>query len=169
MKRVLIVTAAAAAAGVVALAGTGAAQQPGEQTLTFYESENAGTYAFTDVRPLSKYDKHGEPTRISPGDGFVLTIPLFSDTARKTRVGKIFGECHATETPKGSFDKSTMLCHGVVRINRSGTLTITGTIVGEAAPTFAVDGGTGAYEGARGTFSSKHAKPGDIDTIHLLP
>lgn len=168
MKRALIAAAAAVAIGVVALASAGNAQQPGEQTLTFYEKASATTFKFVDARPFSKL-RRGEPERISPGDGFVLTGPLFSDEARKTRVGTFYAQCTLVRAPKGRFNNATSLCHGVFRVDGKGTISVSGAIVGEEAATIAVNGGTGAYEGAEGTLTFKETRQGDIDTFHLLP
>lgn len=168
MKRILLTAAVAAALGAVAIGTTGSAQQPMGQTLTVYEKEEGGDFRFVDARPFTKLGRHGEPRKISAGDGFVFWSPFFSDEARKTRAGTFHVTCQAVRARK-TFDDSTFLCHGEARITGKGTITLTGTIVGDRSPVIAIDGGTGAYNGARGTLTFKQTKQGDIDTFALLP
>jgi hypothetical protein len=105
------------------------------QTLTFVERDNQGTFHFVAVRPKST--RLGEPS-VSPGDWFYGNSPLYNaaDTQRR---GKVFFKCTTVTRSK--------------RLS-NGTLVISATFKGNKPPAGPVIGGTGAYEGASGAFSS---------------
>lgn len=168
MQRTVLAAAAAAVLGAFVVGSTGSAQQPAGQTLTFYEKDEGGDFRFVDAKPFTRFGRHGEPRKVSGGDGFVFYSPMFSDEARKTRAGTFDVSCQVTRVRK-TFDASTLLCHGQATINGKGTITLTGTVVGETPSAIAIEGGTGAYNGARGTLTFKSTKQGDVDTFALLP
>jgi|tagenome__1003787_1003787.scaffolds.fasta_scaffold20968181_4 hypothetical protein len=161
MKRlaVLSVPAAAAAAGaIILLPGAGNAQTGGGQTIKLVESGN-GSFKFIDTPPkVTK--KHGP----SAGDGFMFANKL-TDASGKA-AGTLIARCNVSTKP------STLLCDGVFKLANG---TITGTALtneSSLTSTIAITGGTGAYEGARGSVTSvdrshKDNSPAD-DTIHLL-
>jgi hypothetical protein len=164
MKRrgtLTIVLLAGVAALVAVFASTGSAQQPVSQTLTFVERDNQGTFHFVDVRPKST--RRGEPS-VSPGDSFYGTSPLY-DAANKRRQGKLFFKCTAVTRSK-RFGGSTFLCDGTFRLS-NGTLVVSATFKGNKAPAGPVIGGTGAYEGASGGFSSVDRRRTTVDTLHF--
>jgi hypothetical protein len=163
MKRrgtLTVVLLAGAAALVAVFTGTGSAQQPVEQTLTFVERNNQGTFHFVDVRPKST--RRGEPS-VSPGDSFYGSNPLY-DAANTRRVGKLFFKCSAVTGSK-RFSGSTFLCDATARLS-NGTLVISAMFKG-GAPAGPVIGGTGAYEGASGGFSSVERRRTTVDTLHF--
>jgi hypothetical protein len=168
MQRTLLAAVAAAALGAVVVGTTGSAQQPAGQTLTFYEKEEGGDFRFVDARPFTKLSRQGEPRKLSAGDGFVFYSPFYSDEARKARAGAFDVSCQATRVRK-TFDDSTFLCHGQASITGKGTISLTGTVVGDKSPGIAIDGGTGAYNGARGTLTFQQTRQGEVDTFALLP
>lgn len=168
MKRTLLAAAAAAALGAVVMGATSGAQAPTGETLTVYEKQEGGDFRFVDAKPFTKLGRHGEPRKISGGDGFVFWSPFYSDEARKARVGAFHVSCKAVRVRK-TFDDSTFLCHGEATFTGKGTISLTGTIVGDKTSGIAIDGGTGAYNGARGTLTFKSTRRGDIDTFALLP
>ena len=146
-------------------AGTAIGQNPGGRTITLFEREDAGTFRFVDNPPRSR--ARGEEPDVSSGDEFVLTIPLFHRS--KDRAGTLHGHCVATRARK-SFARSTFLCRAVIKLG-TGTLAIEGVFTGspEESP-FAITGGTGAYEGARGSLTSRELRGGRTeDKIRLLP
>jgi hypothetical protein len=162
MKRRGALTAAllASAAGMAALAGTVSADHPGSTTLTFVERNNLGTFEFVDVRPRSF--RRGEP-RISPGDMFMGSSPLFN-AANTRREGKLFFKCTAITGAK-RFGRATFLCEGTARLS-DGTLALSVLFKGGATGG-PVIGGTGAYEGASGSFTSDERRRTSVDTFHF--
>jgi hypothetical protein len=105
--------------------------------------------------------------RLAAGDEAVYTRTL--RTLQKKPVGQLNISCVAT---KGGLD-SIAICTGVYTL-AGGTLVGT-TISRNPAPSpntvhIAVTGGTGRYEGARGSVLSVGSSTGLAnDTIHLLP
>src|SRR5215204_2359904 len=144
MKRLAVMATMALAIGAFALiSGAGAAPPnvPHSITLTFTEQESTGTFKFLDIRPLTKFTREG-PRRVSPGDGFAVTAPRFS--------------------------RVRFVCQGEVTL-ANGTLSITALFrdVGEGAVTGEVVGGSGAYEGANGSFTSSGGENA-VDNFHIV-
>jgi hypothetical protein len=161
MKRLAIIFPAAAAATVVlALMSTsGSAQTPGT-TIQLFESEKGASFGFVDNPPKSKKD------RASVGDAFAFNSPVL-DQARQTRLGNLSVQC--TVTRPGKESKAETACSGAVRL-ADGMITLSTSIKGNPKTvTAAVTGGTGAYNGARGSLSSTTVEGGSEDTITLLP
>jgi hypothetical protein len=161
MKRraALTVALVASAALVAALAGTVSADYPGSTTLTFVERNNQGTFRFIDVRPKSP--RPGQ--RISAGDMFLGSNQLYN-AANKRRRGKLFFKCTAVVASKTG--NSPFVCEGTARLS-NGTLAISAVLQGEREPAGAITGGTGAFEGASGSFSSDERRRTSIDTFHF--
>jgi phytoene dehydrogenase-like protein len=166
-RRAGIVIAAAAAIAVVASTG-GNAQTPGSRTVTFFEDGSSGTFAFIDNPPHSPVANPDSPkARFSLGDQAAFSERLL-DRAGGRAVGRVF----ATETVvAGSrFPRVTNLIHAVFRLQ--GGQIVVDAAVDERHPEkvrAAVTGGTGVYEGARGTFTTSPGKTGNSDQIVLLP
>jgi hypothetical protein len=160
-RRVALTVALLASAGLVAVfAGTVSADHPGSTTLTFVERNNLGTFEFVDVRPRSF--RRGEP-RVSPGDMFMGSTPLFN-AANTRREGKLFFKCTAITGAK-KFERATFQCEATARLS-NGTLAVsvlfTGGVTGGP-----VIGGTGAYEGASGSFTVDERRRTSVDTFHF--
>lgn len=145
------------------LASGGSAQAPTGRTLAFTEVNRGSTFGFVDNPPRSPR-RNGFPTRASAGDTFAITQPL-------AQAGQSAGRLRAVCTATGRtvrFDRAAFLCHVVTNL-RDGTISAEGTVrFADGVITAAVTGGTGAYNGARGTFSSRDAQP-TVDTFQLLP
>jgi hypothetical protein len=148
MKRLAVLALAAAAASVVVavLAASGSADHPGSRTLTFIERDRGSTFRFIDNRPRTTF-RRGEPRRISSGDEFVFTTPLLN--AARQFAGREHGQCVATRGAR-RFDRVRFHCHGTVRF-ADGTMTLAGMPSFPGPFAVAITGGTGAYEGARGS------------------
>lgn len=138
-------------------------------TLTFQEPEKGSTFTYVDVAPLAP-KKHGFPTKISPGDQLVVTNQLME--GGKT-VGKLRARCTATAnantaSPAGSdpFAAAHFICEGVYSLG-GNSLFANATIV-KTGTEGVITGGTGKYQGARGTFVSKEGKGGSTTTVTLL-
>jgi allene oxide cyclase-like protein len=164
MKKIpaLTAAAAAAAAGAALVASGGSAQQPGERTFTLFERE--GTFGFVDNRPLQR---GRQDQRISVGDQFAFSSHLLDET--KKRVGRLDATCIATAKGR-TFAGGQFACYGTFRLP-DGHLALSTAFRGSQGGNaeIAVAGGTGAYEGARGSVKSKEEGRLTRDTVHLLP
>jgi hypothetical protein len=163
MKRLSLISAALFAAITIAvvLAGSGSAQEPGEQTIRLVE--RASSDSFVDNPPRGTQRNR----RLSGGDFAVATAPLF-DESNTERVGTLHTVCFATRG--GRFARVTFQCNGTAALAQ-GTLALNlgGRFGGEV--TAAITGGTGAFEGRRGSVVSRERPNSNLidDTIHLLP
>jgi hypothetical protein len=162
VRPALAVLVAAAAAALLALGtGSGHAQAPaGERTLQF--TSTLGGLRFVDAPP------RGRAGVVSRGD-LVAFTNVVSDTAG-ARAGTLHAVCHVT-APRRSITTAIFQCSGTTLL-RDGTLALGGAVpIGADGPvTLAVTGGTGAYEGVRGSVLSVPRGSGDVadDTVHLL-
>lgn len=150
--------AALAAAGVLAVSG--GAEAPAGQVIKVVE-KGAATEKFVDVAPKAKRGFDA-----SSGDAFLFSTPLF-DAANK-RVGNLDVRCDFTKGGRASRG----ICAGVFDL-AGGDILISARLSPSGKVEGAVVGGTGAYAGARGTFTSVDRPGGDNapsdDTITLLP
>ena len=165
MKRVhvLAISGLAAIAGALLLVTSGSAQSTGERTLTFFEPNKGGTFKFVDEPPRSG-PRHG----ISIGDEIAFSDPILDHPG-----GSALGRAYGTGTfVKGSKPGNALvLGRGALKL-ADGEIVVEGLLRSTDSPhtdTLAVVGGTGAYEGARGSFSSEQMSSGSQDTIRLLP
>jgi hypothetical protein len=159
MQRLAILVTAAVAATVIAtvVATSGGAQVPGERTFKVIEGAG-GTDGFVDNPPKVRN------RRVSAGDVFVFTSPLFNEADR--RIGILEVAC--TITRGGTARRTIAQCNGTYRL-RDGTLAASAILQRDDA-TISVVGGTGAYEGARGSITDEELPRGRTEnTIHLLP
>ncbi|MEA2169703.1 MAG: hypothetical protein QOF76_3003 [Solirubrobacteraceae bacterium] len=170
MRRVLttasaLILGSTAVAAVTAAGGSAAARG---RTVTFFEDGRSGAFVFVDNRPHSPVPNADSPkARFSLGDQ-----ATFNERLLDHRGGKPVGRVFATETVvAGSrYPRVTDSIHAIFRF-ADGQI-IVDTVVDERHPErvhAAVTGGTGAYEGARGTFTTKPGRTGNADRIELLP
>jgi hypothetical protein len=162
MRRVVTLAAAAVAATVIAaiLTTGGAAQVPGERTFKIIEG-SGGTIKLIDNAPKARNPRN---PRLSVGDAYVFSSPLFNEADQ--RIGKLHVYCVVTRG--GKFARATSQCNGTYAL-RDGTLAANAVVRGGEA-TIAVVGGTGAYEGARGSITDRDLPRGRTEaTVHLLP
>jgi hypothetical protein len=163
MRRVASLATVAVAATVIAgiLTTGGAAQVPGERTFKIIEG-SGGTFKFVDNAPKAKNPRN---PRFSAGDALIFTTPLFN-TANK-RIGTVHVSCAVTRGGK-NFSRASLQCNGTYAL-RNGTLAASAVVIrGDA--NIAVVGGTGAYEGARGSITDTDLpRERTEDTVHLLP
>ena len=161
-----VVIAALAAAGVLAAmtASTGGAQAPGARTFKLIEEDESA--AFGDVAPRSPNSRN---PRFSGGDMHVFTSRLFDEANR--RVGRFYAQCITVRGGR-TFLQASFQCNGTIEL-RDGTIAISGAFRGNQRDEdvlTAVTGGTGAYEGARGSISQRNLPRGRMEnTVHLLP
>lgn len=165
MKRAVAALCAVTAgtAGIAVIASSGSAQA-GARTFTLTAREKGGAFAVVDNPPRSRVK--GERARISPGDLFVFNQPLF-DSARKA-VGRLHVSCTATRGG-ADIERATFACAGGYGL-AGGSIEVA-TVTKLAGTTkIAVTGGTGKYEGARGSATSVESGKGtSAETVKLLP
>jgi hypothetical protein len=141
------------------LTSGGAAQAPGERTFKIIEG-SGGTSKFIDNAPKARNPRN---PRLSVGDAFAFSEPLFNKA--NNRIGKLHLYCAVTRG--GKFARASSQCNGTYAL-RDGTLAVSAVSRGEA--TIAVVGGTGAYEGARGSITDRDLPRSRTEaTVHLLP
>jgi hypothetical protein len=156
-------TGAVVLVGAALFAGGGSAQAPGPRTLTFTEADRGSSFRFVDTPPRSRGQSE-RTLRLSMGDVLVLRNPLVSGTGQ--RAGTLHATCVATRG--GRLGRAFFVCHGAVTL-RDGQIAIeVPTRIGDIS-TGSITGGTGAYNGTRGTFTSREQGPRTIDTFELLP
>jgi hypothetical protein len=162
-KRFATIATAAVAATVIAgiLTTSGGAQEPGERTFKIIEG-SGGTFKFVDTAPKAKNPRN---PRFSVGDALIFTTPLFTTANKRNGTVHIF--CAVTVGGK-NFSRASLQCNGTY-VLREGTLAASAAVI-NGNPKIAVVGGTGAYEGARGSITERELpKERTENTVHLLP
>jgi hypothetical protein len=163
-----ILVATATITAVAVTASGGSAKDTRGRIVTFFEDGNGGTFAFIDNPPHSPVQNPESPkARFSLGDQAAFTSRLLDHKG-----GKIVGQMFATETVMAGsrYPGVTNLIHAVFRL--PGGLIVIDAVVDERHADkirAAVTGGTGAYEGARGTFTTRPSNAGNADQVLLLP
>jgi hypothetical protein len=161
MMRLAVLAAAATAAIVVVavLATGGGAQQPGERTFVVIEDEARGSFNVVDNPPRSRAP--------SAGDLLTFSTPLVNQA--NARVGRLDALCTVTRGAR-TFERARLHCTGTFALS-DGTIALSTSFrADQTPPVLAVVGGTGAYEGARGSVTGKNLPRDRIeDTVHLLP
>jgi hypothetical protein len=162
--QVFLALGATAAAATIALvlAANGSGQVSGARTIKLFEAPKGGTFGFVDNAPkTNRKDPHA-----SIGDILAFSNLIF-DGSRKHRLGVSSAQCIATRA--GRIASAIYTCSGTFALN-DGTIAIAALQRGEpTTQKLAVTGGTGAYNGARGTIVARMLKSGTEDTITLLP
>jgi hypothetical protein len=134
------------------------------QTLTVTETARGGTTHVVDHPPTSP--KGGSDRRLSKDDTLVITNPL-RDTSNRA-IGRVRVTCAITKA--GGFDKAAADCLGVFQM-KAGRLYVTLPLdFASTTSNGTVLGGTGAYAGLRGTWTSvQHRNGSATDTFTLAP
>jgi hypothetical protein len=167
-RRWVVLSAAllAVAAGLVVTAG-GSAQTPGARTVSLFEANTGATFAFVDNAPKSPVaNQESRRFRFSMGDKIEFANPVL-DRRGGNRLGVLYGE--GTVMKGRTFANIVLL--GTVTFAFSDGSQVAG--VGMFSPgktaRVALIGGTGVYEGARGSIVSQEVQGGSQDTLTLLP
>ena len=153
------VTAAAVATPVLAQSNGGG------QALTFRELDKGSRFEYVDNPPRN--NPHRRPV-FSIGDQIVLGNPLADDTGK---IGELRATCTLTKRAPASdagVNQGHPFCTGAF-VLKAGTLFVETVNSGAKSTNGAVVGGTGAYVGARWTFTSTNTKTGSNDVVSLLP
>ena len=166
MKRLpllLITAVAATVVGVVAVTAVHAGS-PADRTIRLVEK--GGSFTFVDNAPIG----NGRSKLISAGDFSAGTVQLEDESGKQ--VGSLHIVCVATVS--GKEVHARFQCNGTLNL-ADGTLAISALNERHAdhdVTHISVVGGTGAYEGARGSVvQTPRRSAGNItdDVIHLLP
>jgi hypothetical protein len=163
-RSLIAATSGAVLVTAAVLVGSGSAQAPGPRTLTFIEGQRGSTFKFVDNPPRSR-GRTERTTTISMGDVFVFTNRLINGAGQRS--GVFYATCVAARG--GRLDRTFVLCHGVAKLHDGDIAVEVATGFGDVV-TGSVVGGTGAYNGARGTFTSRGAEGRPtVETFELLP
>lgn len=168
MKQILTFGAAAAAASsiAIAVAVTGGAEATGERTITLFQDVAQESSALIDNAPKSPTkNPESRRFRLSMGDELVARTPVL-DRAGGGRRGTLYG--HAVVVRGKRFEKATFEVQAVLALG-DGTITLAGLAGDATNRPIAVTGGTGAYDGARGTATEKETGSGAELAIRLVP
>ncbi len=121
------------------------------------------TLTFTEVGKGSEFHPIGpnvpEDGTAPPGSGFALSVPL-QDSSKET-VGTLNAACIST---KPAAQNIYGTCSGMADVPDGQLALSVGGDIGDNV-TGAIVGGTGKYEGATGTFTSKGSGGGSQDTF----
>jgi hypothetical protein len=150
--------AIAVTAAAMVLAGCTDDTTGSEETLTLTEVDKGSRFA-----PIGDATKNHTP----PGSGYSLSIPL-EDSSHDT-VGEINAVCFATE-PGPAEPLLSGTCSGTADVPEGQLAIIEGGTIGDntpSGPSGAIVGGTGKYEGATGTFTSKLSGEQTQDTFNI--
>lgn len=163
-RYVIAATLAAAIIGTTSLASGQAVQQPSGRTFKLIERDASSAFGDTGARAHNRRNP-----RFSGGDLHVFTSTIFNET--NVRIGRLFAHCVAVRGGR-DFTKTLFRCGGTF-VLRDGTIAVDAAFAGnqddEDVP-LAVTGGTGAYEGARGSVQVRGLPRDRMEnTVHLLP
>ena len=167
MKRLPLIgiAAASAIALVAAFAFTGNAQT-GERTIVLKESGRNQLFTIVDNPPLAK-QRRDAPPAVSLGDQLVISNRLLDSAGNPA--GRIEAVCTTVKPARALGAGAVYLCTAVSHLS-DGDLFLTTRLTPVDGPSDvrgALTGGTGAYLGARGDFTSI-GEP-STDTFHILP
>jgi hypothetical protein len=161
LKLKLALVAALAAVTALCIGGiAGAAKQT--SGITFHLIEKDGGGNFVDNKPYAK----GSQGQASIGDVFAFNSTLW--TPAHKRAGSLYASCTAA---RGGAHPS-MVCNGTMTLAGGQLELQTAMLEGSKTTYIGILGGTGAYEGARGSItavSRGQNSPYTDDTVHLLP
>jgi hypothetical protein len=165
MKVLAAAVATGGAVAAVAVASAGG-QAPLGRTIVLLEQPKGAEFAFVDNPPHTKATKRGEPLHVSGGD-----LEAFSATVTDQQgaaLGFVAGQC--TIGHRGNSTKHRESCTAAFRL-KDGIITVATALAGDTGNVVAaITGGTGAYNGARGTLTSVTGKDNKTtDTLELLP
>ena len=166
LRSALIATTGTAAAVAVAVMPTGgSAQTSAGRTLALFENTAHESDAFVDNAPRSPAKDPGSRRfRLSAGDELTVRTPILDRRGGK-RVGTLYA--HATVATGTRFQNAVLQAQTVLAL-ADGTIVLAG-LAGRSHSPFAVLGGTGAYEGARGSATEKDTSGGAELTLRLIP
>jgi hypothetical protein len=161
----IVIAAVSAIALVAAFAFTGNAQT-GERTIVLKETDKGSLFNFVDNPPHSRQRRDAPPS-VTLGDQLVFTSRLLDSAGN--RAGRSEVVCSGVEPGRSLEAGAVFLCSAVMHLV-DGDLFVTARFSPTSGPSTtrgSITGGTGAYLGARGEFTSV-GEP-STDTFNILP
>jgi hypothetical protein len=166
-RRVVLPAALLAVAAGLVFTGGGSAQTPGARTVSLFETDTGSTFALVDNAPKSPVaNPESRRFRFSMGDKLLFGNPVL-DQRGGNRLGVIYGE--GTVMRGRSFANAVLLVTVTFAFSDGSQISGVGTFTPGKTARVSITGGTGAYEGARGTIVSQEVQGGSQDTLTLLP
>jgi len=154
-RRLIAVAAVCAVAGAAVVADAGRAQQPG----TTYTIKTLKERGSVWIAGGGKKMKEG---RLSPGNRLLETDEVRRDDGAK---GVLVATVMVASPRTVAAQRAVGLMRGVYRFSDGDIYVDSFVKFARPSATGVIVGGTGAYRGARGTFTSTQAK----DVLSLLP
>jgi hypothetical protein len=165
MKRLALASTAVAVLLGAALATARGAQPADATTLALFQDVAHESNSFVDNAPRSpSSNPDSRRFRLSPGDELVAKTPIFDRRGGK-RVGTLYARAQVvsgTSFEKAAFEATAVLALG------DDSLVFAGLVAPGERP-FAVTGGTGHYEGARGSATETEKDGGADLVVRMLP
>jgi hypothetical protein len=162
---ILATLGAIAAAALALVANSGDAQTPTGRTLTLFENTARESDTLVDNAPKSPVANPGDRRfRLSAGDELTVRTPVL-DHRNGNHVGTLYA--HVVVAAGNRFRNAVLPAQTILALG-DGTIVMAG-LAGETQRPFAVLGGTGAYEGARGSASETDTRGGAELSIRLQP
>ncbi len=165
MKQMFSLSVLTAAALAIVVAASGGAQTPAGRTLTLFQNTAAESNTFVDNAPKSPAKSPDDSHfRLSPGDALIARTPVLDH-----RGGKRIGTRYANVAVVGGskFENATLQGQLILKLGHDNI--VLAGLAGVARSPLAVIGGTGAYEGARGSATETELNNGARLTLRLLP
>jgi hypothetical protein len=162
----IVVVALLAGFAAPAIVMTSGSAKADASTVTLIEKQINKADVLADVPPFA--GKNGEPSK---GDSYLFRKKVYDATGAH-RVGSLAVRCTFLKVTK-RFIGTLAICDGIYTL-RNGTISLALRlkVTHSLVTTFAVTGGTGAYDGARGTGTStgrsSTSNTSDV-VINLLP
>ena len=153
IRTALPATAVLAVVGAVAIAHGGNAQQPDTRTLTLVQKNAKPTFV----------DLGRKSTRFNPSTGDLEVFAGKLSLPGGSRAGRSQGYCVVADVRHHG--EQCSYTFGL----RGGQITGDGKVVYRRRFSIPVTGGTGAYEGARGTIAFTVGRRSTRTEIHLVP
>ena len=163
--RSTIVLITVAAVVVAAFVGADSSAESTEgRTLTLFQDVAHEANAFIDNAPKSpSKNADSRRFRLSAGDNLIARTPILDRRGGK-HVGTLYAQ--ATVVQGKRFENAALQAQAIL-VLADGTIAFAG-LAGVGDRPFAVIGGTGAYDGARGTATEKEMNSGAELAVHLL-
>lgn len=167
-RKILVATVAIAAGGALVSSVGSSAQEPQERSFKITDSRNGAEFAFVDNAPRTRLTRDGDPRRVSIGDEIVLVNRLTSSSGGR---GRGYFHCTAVVASRGESAGNALCTYDLTlpdgHLTGSGKTNIFGNRI-----ELPVNGGTGAYAGARGVLvriEGPESMHGGTVTVTLNP
>lgn len=162
-RYVVIGVLAVAIVSAFAVTSSAGSRQSSGRTLTLIEQDESSAFADTGAKSPNRRNP-----RFSGGDLHVFTSAVFNHA--NVRIGRLYAHCVAVRGGR-SFVRALFQCTGTF-VLRDGTIVVNAAFRGnqdDEDVRLAVTGGTGSYEGARGSVTVRRLPRERIEnTVHLL-